>query len=141
MSTPTLSLWLQDGQANHRIEDVVSLMAGDTSGQFGILPQHADLITVLEPGLFRYRQAEQPAQWRYGASTGGVLYCQRQGGTTVVRIVSRRFLLDEQPDALLTALSSMLEAEASLRVSTRDQVGKLDLALYKRMQELAQSPS
>jgi F-type H+-transporting ATPase subunit epsilon len=38
--------------------DVVALRAEDQSGSFGILPGHADLLTVLVPSILRWRLAD-----------------------------------------------------------------------------------
>lgn len=136
-----MSLQLLDGRAAVRIDDATSLVAADASGQFGILPGHAPLVTVLEPGLFRYRRLGAP-DWVFGACAGGLLSCAR-GATagTEVRIVSRRFLQSAQPEALQQALARLLAREGALRLSTRESRGQLDLALYRRMQELAETGS
>lgn len=137
MSAPSITLTLLDGRSSTRIEQVTSLVAQDASGQFGILPGHVALVTVLEPGLFRYRTGTDQT-WSYGASAGGLLHCVPDGGTTQVRIVSRRFLLGDEPETLQAQLDDMLANERTLRLSTRDNVGQLDQAFYKRMQQLAQ---
>ena len=43
-------------------DDVVSVRAEDASGSFGILPGHADLITVLTPSVVAGHQ-RRPAGW------------------------------------------------------------------------------
>lgn len=134
----TMTLTLLDGQSSRVVEGVRSLMAADASGQFGVLPAHEALITVLEPGLFRYRLVDQP-DWRYGACAGGLLSCADEQGATVVRIVSRRFLAGDEPEALLRQLDALLAGEQSLRLSLRESRGQLDLALMRRLQELAQA--
>lgn len=133
-----LRVRLLDGVSSVALPDVRSLVAQDASGQFGLMPGHAAFLTVLEPGLFRYRSGPD-APWRFGACAGGLLRCERVGGQTEVRIVSRRFLLGEAPEALQTQLDALLAAEQAMRVSTRDNMEQLDLALMRRMQELAQS--
>lgn len=138
MSAPLITLTLLDGRSSIRVERVTSLIAQDASGQLGILPGHVALVTVLESGLFRYRTADKPI-WFYGACAGGLLYCERNTGLTQVRIVSRRFLLGDEPEVLQTQLDELLANERTLRMSTRDSVGQLDQALYKRMQQLAQT--
>jgi F-type H+-transporting ATPase subunit epsilon len=51
--------------------DVVSLRAEDATGSFGILPGHADFLTVLVPCVVRWRTAG--GAHRYCAVAGGVL--------------------------------------------------------------------
>ena len=50
--------------------DVVAVRAEDQSGSFGILPGHADLLTVLVPSVLRWRTADGAA--RFCAVRGGV---------------------------------------------------------------------
>jgi len=135
----TLALTLLDGTSSLRIDEVTSIVAADASGEFGLLPGHAELVTVLEPGLFRYRTAQQAA-WSFGACVGGLLSCTLTPGRgTQVSIVSRRFLRGEEPEVLQTQLDDLLEREGMLRLSTRESREQLDLAFYKRMQQLAQT--
>jgi len=51
-------------------DDVVAVRSEDQSGSFGILPGHADLLTVLVPSVLRWRTADGAA--RYCAVRGGV---------------------------------------------------------------------
>lgn len=51
-------------------DDVVAVRAEDQSGSFGILPGHADLLTVLVPSVLRWGTADGAA--RYCAVRGGV---------------------------------------------------------------------
>jgi len=51
--------------------DVMSVRAEDASGGFGILPGHADLITVLAPSVVLWRGAD--GRQRYCAVERGVL--------------------------------------------------------------------
>lgn len=50
--------------------DVVSVRAEDESGGFGILPNHADLLTVLPPSVLRWRGADRVEH--YCVVDGGV---------------------------------------------------------------------
>ena len=137
MSARTMTLLLLDGRTATELPTVSSLIAQDASGQFGILPGHADLVTVLEPGLFRYRTGSDPT-WAYGASAGGLLRCEPEADCTRVSLVSRRFLLGSDPEDLQAQVDALLAHEASLRMSTRDNVAQLDQSMYQRMQRLAQ---
>ncbi len=137
MNAPRITLTLLDGRNATQLEQVTSLVAQDASGQFGLLPGHGDLVTVLVPGLFRYRQ-DGRADWSYGASAGGMLSCTRAADLTQVRIVSRRCLLGDVPEALQQQLDALLRSERALHVSTREQVVQLEQAFYKRMQQWAQ---
>ncbi|MDE2455570.1 MAG: F0F1 ATP synthase subunit epsilon [Burkholderiales bacterium] len=50
---------------------VQSLRAEDPSGSFGILPGHADFLTVLTVGVLSWREAD--GRWRHCALRRGVL--------------------------------------------------------------------
>ncbi len=49
---------------------VQSLRASDSSGSFGILPGHADFLTVLPASVVEWREGD--GLWRYCAVHGGV---------------------------------------------------------------------
>lgn len=51
-------------------KDVRSLRASDASGSFGILPGHADLLTVLPASVVEWREGD--GEWRYCAVRAGV---------------------------------------------------------------------
>ncbi len=53
-----------------RSDDVVAVRAEDQSGSFGILPGHADLLTVLVPSVLRWRTTDDAE--RFCAVRGGV---------------------------------------------------------------------
>jgi len=55
------------------VDNVVSVRAEDQSGSFGILPGHADLLTVLTPSVI---------QWR--AANGATSFCAVRGGVFTV---------------------------------------------------------
>lgn len=135
----TLRLDLLDGRRIRQVEQVVSLIAADASGQFGVLPGHRPLVTVLAPGLLRYRLAEAgPDDWRWVATVGGTLRC----ADGRVAIVSRRILGDDTsaPEALQTTLDAVLHEEQAWRESARSSQGRIETALYQRLQQLAEQP-
>lgn len=67
---------------------VRSVRAMDESGSFGILPGHADLLTVLPASVVQWREDEDT--WRYCAVRGGVLSVS---GGDKVAIACRRGVL------------------------------------------------
>ena len=85
---------------------VASLRGEDDSGDFGILPGHADFVTVIEAGILRWRGATGP--WRFCALRGGVLEVSQ--GTTV-RIACREAI---PGDDLATLQAKVAEARAAL---------------------------
>ena len=141
MDHPGFTLCLLDAQQVRRLEGVTRLVAEDARGQFALWPGHEPQMTVLEPGLFRYRLATDAADadWHCGACAGGLLRSAREDGVQTVRIVSSRFLVDADAATLLQRLDALLAADQRLRLSTREEHLQLDLALMRRLQQLAQT--
>ncbi|WP_022980748.1 hypothetical protein [Ideonella sp. B508-1] len=141
MDHPGFTLCLLDAQQVRRLAGVVRLLAEDAHGQFALWPRHEPQMTVLEPGLFRYRLAADAADadWHCGACAGGLLRSAWEDGVQAVRIVSSRFLVDADAATLLQRLDALLAADQRLRLSTREEHLQLDLALMRRLQQLAQT--
>jgi len=89
-------------------DDVRSLRAEDAGGAFGLLPGHADLLTVLPPSVVRWTAEGKPT--RYCSVSGGVLVVS--GGNRVA-IACRRGVVGDD----LLALQAKVEAE---RAAERD---------------------
>lgn len=73
------------------VQDVRSVRAEDASGAFGVLPGHADLLTVLPPSVVRWTREGEAT--RYCALSGGVLTVS--GGRTVAVACRRGALGDD----------------------------------------------
>ncbi len=86
--------------------DVRSLRAEDTSGAFGVLPGHADLLTVLPASVVRWTTSGEGA--RYCALSGGVLTVS--GGARVA-IACRRGTLGDDLAALEAEVAAQRSAE------------------------------
>ncbi len=87
-------------------DDVRSLRAEDASGAFGVLPGHADLLTVLPPSVVRWTQAGKAT--RYSALSGGVLTVT--GGNRVA-IACRRGTVGDALDKLQADVAAQRAAE------------------------------
>jgi F-type H+-transporting ATPase subunit epsilon len=129
-----MTLELLDGRSVRRIDGVHSLVAADSSGMFGLMPGHAALVTVLEPGLLRYRCGMQDTPWTYAACVGGML----RGIDNHIRIVSRRFLSGDDPEELQNQLERMLDEELTVRRSARTSQAQIEMAMLQRMQQLTE---
>lgn len=96
--------------------DIVSLRAEDASGSFGILPGHADLITVLAPSVVTWRHADGRIAWC--ALQRGALSVQ---GGREVAIATRQAQVGEDiatlEDAVRTRLHEEQDAERRARVA------------------------
>jgi F-type H+-transporting ATPase subunit epsilon len=85
--------------------DVGSLRAEDMSGAFGVLPGHADLLTVLPPSVVRW--TKRGAQ-RFCAVSGGVMTVS---GGDRVSIACRRGTVGDDLAALEAAVAAQRSAE------------------------------
>jgi F-type H+-transporting ATPase subunit epsilon len=88
------------------VDNVRSLRAEDESGAFGVLPGHADLLTVLPPSVVRW--AAHDGTTRYCALSGGVL---RVAGGKRVAIACRRGAVGDDLLALQTEIEALRSAE------------------------------
>jgi len=96
---------------------VHSLRAEDASGDFGILPGHADFLTVIDAGVLRWRGADTP--WRFCALRGGVLTVR--GGGTVAVACREAILGDDLPGLQARVARSRAEqADAARRARSHD---------------------
>jgi F-type H+-transporting ATPase subunit epsilon len=87
--------------------DVISVRAQDESGGFGILPGHADLLTVLPASVVRWRGADRIE--RYCVVGGGVLTVT--GGRTVA-VACRQGTTGDDLVQLEADVAAMRVAEA-----------------------------
>ena len=88
------------------VENVRSLRAEDDSGAFGILPGHADLLTVLPPSVVRW--TAQDGRTRYCALSGGVL---RVAEGKLVAVACRRGAVADDLSALQGEIGALRSAE------------------------------
>ena len=105
------------------IEDVRSVRAEDESGASGVLPGHADFLTVLPPSVVRWiGSGEAP---RYCALSGGVLTVR--GGKSVA-IACRRGTLGDD----LARLEADVAAERSVELDADRRARVEQLRLHAR---------
>ena len=97
-------------------DDVASVRAEDESGSFGILPSHADLLTMLTPSVVRWRTVS--GRTGFCAVKGGVLTVS-QGRR--VAIACREGIVDDSLETLEQRVrqvrAEQLEAERRARVA------------------------
>jgi F-type H+-transporting ATPase subunit epsilon len=87
-------------------DDVRSFRAEDSSGAFGVLPGHADLLTVLPPSVLRWTRVGEAT--RYCALSGGVLTVS--GGNRVA-VACRRGTLGDDLEKLEAEAAAQRAAE------------------------------
>jgi F-type H+-transporting ATPase subunit epsilon len=128
-----ITVSLLDGLSEQQLEDIASLVAADDSGQFGILPGHEPMVTVLTTGLIRCLGAD--GRLHHLACTGGVLSCRDDH----VQIVSGRFLRGERAEDLTKQLDELLAGEHAEQTAGRQSRTQVDRALMKRLREWSQA--
>ncbi|MDO5706513.1 MAG: F0F1 ATP synthase subunit epsilon [Paracoccus sp. (in: a-proteobacteria)] len=112
---------------------VASLRAEDASGGFGILPGHADFLTVMDAGVLRWRGAG--GSWRFAALRGAVLTVtdgQR------VDIACREAILGEDLAGLQARVAATRAEQADAGRRARAQDAHLHARAIRRlMRQLA----
>ena len=118
-------------------DDVVAVRAEDESGSFGILPGHADLLTVLVPSVLRWWTADGAA--RFCAVRGGV-FTVASGRD--VAVACREGVvgdsLDELQAKVRAARAQELEADRKARV---EQIRLHALAVRQLVRYLRPNPA
>jgi F-type H+-transporting ATPase subunit epsilon len=87
--------------------DVAAVRAEDESGSFGILPDHADLLTALIPSVVRWR-----------TSDGAAHFCAVRGGVFTVS-AGRNVAIASREAVLGTSLEDL---EANARAARAQQI-------------------
>ncbi len=127
----TFTLVLSSATRSERISEVLSFVGEDASGSFGILAGHGRMMTILAPGLARFRGVDQ--NWRYLACPGAVLYFYNDS----LSISTRRYLLDDDYERIADALErQLLEEENQLR-TMKESLRHMEEQVLKRMWEMS----
>jgi F-type H+-transporting ATPase subunit epsilon len=113
---------------------VASLRAEDATGSFGVLPGHADLLTVLVPSVIAWRDGGGAEH--YVAVRGGVLTVR--DGTTV-EVASREAVAGDDVEAIGAELAAAAEAAREREASARTDAIGLEAAVVRRIQDYLQA--
>jgi F-type H+-transporting ATPase subunit epsilon len=116
------------------IDDVRSLRAEDDSGGFGVLPGHADLLTVLPPSVVRWTTADGAT--RYCAVSGGVL---RVAGGRRVAIACRRGAVGDDLPALKVEIDALRSAELDADRKARVEQTRLHARALRQLMRYLRS--
>lgn len=109
-------------------DDVISVRAEDASGSFGILPGHADLITVMVPSVLAWHHS--------GGHTG---WCAVQRGVLSVRegrevaIATRQAQLGDDLAALENAVLNRYRAELDAERRARVAATRMHTAAIRQI--------
>ncbi len=126
----TFSLILQDATHAEKIDGLSSFVGEDMSGSFGILANHARMMTTLVIGLERYRIANEP--WQYLAQPGAVLYFQNN----LLTISTRHYFRNENYMQISDDLQKKLLAEEEELHSVKHSLQHMEKEILKHMWEL-----
>jgi F-type H+-transporting ATPase subunit epsilon len=115
--------------------DVVSLVAEDASGSFGILPGHADFVTVLSPSVVSWRHED-----------GGMGHCAvRRGvlgidGGTTLSIATREAVLSTDLERLESGVLARFHASAEEERAARLEAVALRMKAIRRIIHYLRAP-
>jgi F-type H+-transporting ATPase subunit epsilon len=121
------TLHLQDISQYRRVDDVVSFIGTDASGDFGVLAQHGPLMTSLAWGLARYRSED--GRWHYLMLPGGLLHMT--GGELYV--ATRRFFQDDNLERILGQYEAQLRTEEAELRALKQQIKQLEQAMLNHL--------
>lgn len=126
----TMTLHLLSATATRRFDHVVSFVSADASGSFGILPGRARFMTIIRYGLAHFRTAD--GSQLYLACPGGVLMFADQQ----LRLSTRRYLCDTDHQRIAGLLAGQLAEEEQALNAVKDNLQKLEQALFRRLRNL-----
>jgi F-type H+-transporting ATPase subunit epsilon len=125
----TFTLLLQDAFRSEHFDNTCSFVGEDASGNFGILPHHGRMMTILVVGLARFRVTD--SDWQYLAVPGAVLYFK----DNVLTLSTRRYFRDNDYTRISMSLQQKLLAEEDQLRATRHSLRQLEESLLKRLWE------
>ncbi len=115
-------------------EDVRHVRAEDETGAFGVLPGHAELITVLTISVITWR--DRLDQEHHAAVRGGVLSVR---GGELVEIATRQAVGEETLERLGDAVLRQFREEEQAEEVSRVTAARLHVAAIKGLQRYLDS--
>jgi len=116
------------------VQDVRHVRAEDETGEFGILPGHADFLTVLAISVISWRNGEN--RTHHVAVRGGMLSV-RDG--TLIEVATRDAVTEDSLEQLEGAVLNRFEAEAQAESQSRLSARRLQLATIRQLQRFLES--
>jgi len=126
-------LLLQDAAHTKQYEGITSFVGEDASGSFGILPDHARIMTSLVMGLARFRIVDE--DWQYIATPGALLYFQ----DNQLVLCCRHFLIDSDYTRISIALEEQLLEEESQLHNQKQSLRRMEEEVLKRLWEIGRT--
>jgi len=115
-------------------EDVRYVRADDESGAFGVLPGHADFLTVLTVSVITWRNHTDDEH--HVAVAGGVM---RVHGGSLVEVVTREAVGEDSLRQLGGAVLERLRVQQSEEQESRISATRLHLAAIRQIQRYLES--
>ena len=115
--------------------DVVSLVAEDDSGSFGLLPGHADFVTVLSPSVVSWRRAD--GRMGHCAVRRGVLSIEKGQSLS---IATREAVMSESIEKLESDVIARFEASAEQERAARLEATALRMKAIRRIIHYLRAP-
>ena len=125
------TLVLIDTSQHKIIEGVTSFVGEDSSGSFGILPDHGRMMTVMIFGLSRF--CVRNTSWQYLAMPGATLYFVNNKLT----LNSRSFLLSDDYTYMSQTLLQSLLADEEKLTSIKNSLRHLEENILRRIRDLS----
>lgn len=126
----TFTIFLQSSTQFEKIQDVMSFVGEDSSGQFGLLVNHARIMTCLCFGICYFRYENDKID--YLALPGGILYFINNQ-----LLISTTYYLRSQDYQLLElAIDNELRVAEENISSIKESLQHLDEAFLKHLWEL-----
>ena len=126
----TMTLHVRHSSDHVRFDGLTSFVGEDATGSFGILPNHARMMTALVAGLSRFRIGEN--EWHYLALPGGIL----STAGCELTICTRRFLHDTDFQRMGTLLAELQRADQETLGGIRDSLHRLEEEMLRRLREI-----
>jgi F-type H+-transporting ATPase subunit epsilon len=123
------TLHLQGTLRTQELGAVTSFVGEDESGQFGLLASHERFVTVLLPGLARYRVRDEP--WTWLALPGGTL--DFRGGELFIS--TTQYLAGPDFREMSSALRDDLLRKEQSAAALKTSVQRLETEMLKRLYE------
>ena len=110
------------------VDNVASVRAEDESGAFGVLPGHADLLTVLPPSVLRWTREGELT--RFCALSGGVLTIS---GGKLIAVACRRGTIGDDLETLQAEVAAQRAAELDADRRARVEQTKLHARALRQL--------
>lgn len=126
----TFTMHLQSSTQYEKVQNIKNFVGEDSSGQFGILANHARMMTCLNFGMSRFRYDNDETE--YLALPGGVIYFI----DNQLFICTRHYLRSKDYQSIEIALDKEFRIEEENVRSIKESLMRLDEEILKRLWEL-----